>query len=191
MRRSLQARRSLGLPAARAEPTELGRTVLTRSVQYVFDERQERPTRPMRSAWSILAAAVFTLPACVRLRHNEAAHQELLSISRQVRLCMPSGELDAVVRAAKTNHLERLAGDSGGWVLVTPLEFGAKNWYLYVDAAEGYVTSVRFRTEDSYYEHPSDAPPDRFTAVGQACQPADSVVERADGADGASRRPRR
>ena len=123
---------------------------------------------------TVRAVIMVTLlmPGCTMPWTSAAARQELLSISQQVRLCMPAAELDAIIHSAKTSHLEKVEGGSGTWVLQAPFEIGAGNWILYVKAPGGYVTSVLFRTEDGDHAPPPGAPTDRFTAVGQTCGPA-------------------
>jgi hypothetical protein len=46
-------------------------------------------------------------------------------------------------------------------VVETPIEFGAKNWVLYMEVNDSRVISLRVRTADSVKEHPVGAPPDK------------------------------
>ena len=50
-----------------------------------------------------------------------------------------------------------LTGEEGS--LTSPVEFGAKNWVLYMNFAEGRLTGWRVRTYDSRDEVPLDNPP--------------------------------
>ena len=44
--------------------------------------------------------------------------------------------------------------------LGTPIEFGARNWIVYLAFENDLLTEIKIRTEDSIFRHPKDAPPD-------------------------------
>ena len=46
------------------------------------------------------------------------------------------------------------------WTVETPLEFGARNWVLFIELHDSKVVALRVRTIDSMNERPHDAPPD-------------------------------
>src|SRR6266481_5484835 len=54
-----------------------------------------------------------------------------------------------------------LSQESNELVVETPIEFGAKNWVLYMEVNDSRVIALRVRTADSVKEHPVGAPPDK------------------------------
>ncbi len=54
-----------------------------------------------------------------------------------------------------------LSQESNELVVETPIEFGAKNWVLYMEVSDSRVVALRVRTADSVKEHPVGAPPDK------------------------------
>ncbi len=48
----------------------------------------------------------------------------------------------------------------------TPLEWGARNWLMWVEFDDNRINAVRFRFQDSRYERPESAPQDK-TFVSQ------------------------
>ena len=54
-----------------------------------------------------------------------------------------------------------LSQESNELVVETPIEFGAKNWALYMEVSDSRVVALRVRTADSVKEHPVGAPPDK------------------------------
>ena len=54
-----------------------------------------------------------------------------------------------------------LSEASNEWVVETPVEFGAKNWVLYMEVTDSRVVALRVRTADSVKERPVGAPPDK------------------------------
>ena len=54
-----------------------------------------------------------------------------------------------------------LSQESNELVVETPIEFGTKNWVLYMEVSDSRVVALRVRTADSVKEHPVGAPPDK------------------------------
>jgi hypothetical protein len=75
------------------------------------------------------------------------ARSELVSFAEAVEIG-DSGP--AARRQCELKTLLKCPGAYGDDVVaITPLEFGATNWMVWIVVNEGKVTSVRFRTEDS------------------------------------------
>ena len=86
--------------------------------------------------------------------------RQIAYLSTVIRPCMLAQEVAEVLARRPSDDLRVNGGPLQGWLVMTPLRFGAKNWILFIDVAAGRVTQLRFRTEDSANEHPVDAPVD-------------------------------
>jgi hypothetical protein len=62
--------------------------------------------------------------------------------------------------AARGFALHGYCGASQVCTAEAPLEFGARNWVLYLQFEQERLSGARVRTEDSVFEHPAQAPPD-------------------------------
>lgn len=89
-----------------------------------------------------------------------AANAELLAIYEVAEVGGSLRELDEQV--AKLPQTWIMASSHGDLrIFSTPLQFGASEWYLRIEAEEGLITCVRIHTADSIRYHPEAAPPDK------------------------------
>ncbi|HEX4146801.1 MAG TPA: hypothetical protein VHY91_25110 [Pirellulales bacterium] len=112
------------------------------------------------------AAIVLREIANTRASHNQIRENMALIASR-IEIGSPEKVIEDLAqgRRVETNGLRfvRFNDDAefAYWGIFTPLEFGAKNWALYVALAGERAVGIGMRTEDSVNEMPSGAPPDR------------------------------
>jgi hypothetical protein len=93
--------------------------------------------------------------------HRERNRGEVLALYHAVQPGVKAAVVEDLRKSAQYSHLAFQGGEDRGWYISTPFEFGATNWVLVVDVADGHVTSVRVRTEDGLHDHPSQAPADK------------------------------
>lgn len=72
---------------------------------------------------------------------------------------MRAADLAMVVDSAPSD-LRRVKQAGGAFLVSTPFRFGAKNWVLSLETTSDRLTAIRFRTEDSLKERPTNAPSD-------------------------------
>ena len=92
-------------------------------------------------------------------RQRNRAH--ILGAYAGLRIGMTAREAHTAVSKLPSGFtVHGACGGSGVCVLDSPLEFGARNWMLYLQFDDERLSSARIRTADSMYEHPAEAPPD-------------------------------
>ena len=58
-------------------------------------------------------------------------------------------------------HLTMRQVNAELWQAEAPFEVGAGNWILWIEFQGERVRAIRVRTEDSFHDHPGEAPVDR------------------------------
>jgi hypothetical protein len=114
-----------------------------------------------------LLALVVGLSGChsaSTLRSNEQAQKELLAFLGGLQAGMSPSLVEELFKRGQYQKLS-LSGSSKdeqpGFVVSTPLMWGAGNWIAYIDFERDVISTVKVRTVDSAEEHPDAAPPDR------------------------------
>jgi len=97
--------------------------------------------------------------------HRERNRGEIVALYEAVQPGMAGSKVEEASRSGQYPHLTFQGGNGKSWFVSTPLEFGAKNWVLMVDVADGHVSAVRVRTEDGVHDHPAQAPTDKTLAA--------------------------
>jgi hypothetical protein len=90
---------------------------------------------------------------------NTKAEAQLLAF-RELVLKTEQGEDVALVFSSKQFDLLTLERSAAGWLVSTPLAFGASNWVLHIEVHDSLITAVKVRSRDNYDQHPPQAPPD-------------------------------
>jgi hypothetical protein len=111
----------------------------------------------------VIAAVGVTGTLWVRHRTTESAggaRRELVALIRALEHAVTAEDVTRTFDNSEHRMLtlERVSGQL--WLVTTPYEFGAKNWYLYLDFERSVLVALRVRTEDSADVHPPDAPAD-------------------------------
>ena len=94
--------------------------------------------------------------------NRDRNRQYMLETYARLRIGMTADEAGATVSRLREAGFPAYGGCGGSdtCVVSAPLEFGARNWMLYLQFNSDRLSSARIRTEDSAYEHPEEAPPD-------------------------------
>jgi hypothetical protein len=94
--------------------------------------------------------------------NHQRNHEELLALHGELTLGLSQREVLTIVKSAHFPHLQVPRADlsSEEWWISTPLEFGAKNWTLSLQFADGRLSATRIRMADGDF-HPSGAPTDQ------------------------------
>src|SRR5688572_25075449 len=74
---------------------------------------------------------------------------------------MTKPQVRAAIDPRRFPHLRFHTDDEHRWLASAPLEFGAQNWVLLIEFENERVSALRVRTEDSFKDHPDEAPPDK------------------------------
>jgi hypothetical protein len=110
--------------------------------------------------------------------HRERNRGEVLALYQAIQPGMAGSVVEEEKRSGRYPHLTFHGGKGSGWYVSTPLEFGAKNWVLVVDAVDGRVTAVRIRTEDGLHDHPAQAPSDKKPGATARQRGGEGAVEQ-------------
>lgn len=92
-------------------------------------------------------------------KRNEPNRAALLRIRDAIPIGASHADVLTVYWQYRTDRLRIWAEGPKGWSISTPLEFGARNWYLRIDFEDGRVAALRVRTEDG--PSPKNGPPDK------------------------------
>jgi hypothetical protein len=116
---------------------------------------------------NISAITVCLLLACgliVYGRHLKQMHAEARSQLLQVRQSLVDANTKSDVDRLFVPLRYPLLGlhkiSQTEWIVTTPSEFGASNWYLYLEFRGTTLSEMRVRLEDSERIRPELAPPD-------------------------------
>jgi hypothetical protein len=105
---------------------------------------------------AILGAIIYTSSAKQAEYRNEilALTAELSHHQRD------AGEVRRLLSESRFHGLKLQEQSSEEWTVETPIQFGAKNWVLYIELRGSRVIALRIRTADNKNIRPKDAPPD-------------------------------
>ena len=70
-------------------------------------------------------------------------------------------DVRGLIREPRFRGLTLHEDSSTEWSIEAPMEFGAKNFVLYIEFKDSNVAALRVRTADSKNERPNDAPADK------------------------------
>lgn len=107
----------------------------------------------------VVSLAVFLCSSCTRRN----VYGEKISTLAAELGTRPHTKDDvrALAQEPRFQGLTLHESSSTEWGVETPIEFGAKNWVLYIEFKDSRVAALRVRTADSKNEHPKSAPPDK------------------------------
>ena len=89
-----------------------------------------------------------------------AANAQLIGIYQKAEVGGSFSEFKTNMRDLPQSHLTAYFRENSA-IFTTPLLLGAVNWQLYIRVEKDQIKCVKIRTEDSQYQHPSGAPPDK------------------------------
>jgi len=96
-----------------------------------------------------------------RVRQGDQARKEVITLFQSLNVGMKASEIQPLIDSQQSRLL-RLHEISADLLFVqTPLEWGARNWVLWLELSDGTVSAVRIRVHDSRELKPHGAPPDR------------------------------
>ena len=113
--------------------------------------------------WFLIALAVtIFLSAIIYTRgsRRDEYRAKIVALMSEVSKHPNNEEVRRLLSESRFQGLT-LSEASNQWAVETPIEFGAKNWVLYMEVNDSRVISLRVRTADSLKEHPVSAPPDK------------------------------
>jgi hypothetical protein len=95
------------------------------------------------------------------IRERQGYRSKIVALTSELRNKQSSSdELRRFLREPRFSGLILYDNSASSWAIETPLEFGARNWILYVELSNSKVVEFRVRTIDSMNDHPKEAPPD-------------------------------
>jgi hypothetical protein len=107
---------------------------------------------------------LFVAGLAVYLRHQREMHAEAHTQMLQLRQSLIAGntkaDVERLFEPTRYPLLELRKLNEKEWVVMTPYEFGASNWYLYLEFEGVGLSEIRVRLEDSENIRPDLAPPD-------------------------------
>ena len=89
------------------------------------------------------------------------ARREIIALRDQIRIGQSDSDVRTLFDAADYQYLKLKEHSGNWWSVSTPLQFGAGNWVLYIEFSGPNVSRLKIRTEDSQFEKPPNAPPDK------------------------------
>lgn len=92
---------------------------------------------------------------------SKEAREELEAAFARVQLGASSSEIRALIGESEFRHLKLREVDPSSFLVQTPLEWGARNWVLWIDVKDDKVTALRIRFHDDKNGRPDEAPPDK------------------------------
>ena len=93
-------------------------------------------------------------------RESARARDQLTQFRSSLQLSSTQRQVEELLHSSATDRLELVKQSSEIWIVTTPYQFGASNWWLYLTFANTELVEIKVRTEDSAGDHPQDAPPD-------------------------------
>ena len=88
------------------------------------------------------------------------ARSQLLRVRQSLADANTKSDVDRLFVPSRYPLLEMHKASPAEWIVTTPYEFGATNWYLYLEFQGATLSEVRLRLEDSESIRPDLAPPD-------------------------------
>lgn len=92
---------------------------------------------------------------------SKGARAELEAAFARVQLGASSSEIRTLIGESEFRHLKLRQVDSNSFLVQTPLEWGARNWVLWIEVKNDKVTALRIRFHDDKNGRPDEAPPDK------------------------------
>ncbi len=92
---------------------------------------------------------------------SKEAREELEAAFARVQLGASSSEIRALIGESEFRHLKLREVDPSNILVQTPLEWGARNWVLWIEVTNEKVTALRIRFHDNKNRRPDLAPPDK------------------------------
>jgi hypothetical protein len=104
--------------------------------------------------------AILGALVAYHLHSSTDARLQLLAFREAIERVETKDEIERVFHAGQFERLQLLKENPEQWVVATPLDFGASNWYLYLEFMDRRLAKVKIRLADSSEIHPRDAPGD-------------------------------
>lgn len=92
---------------------------------------------------------------------SKEAREELKAAFARIQLGASSSEIQALIGESEFRHLKLRQVDLNSFLVQSPLEFGARNWVLWIEVTNDKVTALRIRFHDDKNVRPDQAPPDK------------------------------
>lgn len=84
-----------------------------------------------------------------------------MTIAQSISSATTRNELRSALADPEFDTLTLHEINESTWLVQTPVQFGGRNWVLWITFEEEQVQSVRIRTQDTDTERPKGAPDDR------------------------------
>jgi len=107
----------------------------------------------------LLACGLIVYGRYLKQMHSEARSQ-LLQARQSLVDANTKSDVDRLFVPPRYPLLELHKTSQSEWIVTTPTEFGASNWYLYLEFQGTAFAGMRVRLEDSARIRPDLAPPD-------------------------------
>jgi hypothetical protein len=112
----------------------------------------------------VVAIAVVAVTGSMYVRHvaqeRAEARREVVELMRALEAAVTPGDVSRAFDTGKYRLLTLERNNSQKWLVTTPYEFGARNWYLYLDFERDALVGIRVRTEDGANIRAPEAPGD-------------------------------
>jgi hypothetical protein len=118
------------------------------------------PRLVFRTTLSVIAlfAGLFAL-SCTRSANHEKITVLVTELSSNQ---YTKEDVRALVGQPRFDELALHQESPNEWSVEAPMQFGAKNWILYIEFRDSKITGLRVRTANSKNEHPTNAPEDKY-----------------------------
>ena len=120
--------------------------------------------RSFKAPLVILCAAIIVVAAGVILERSptkKESRREITELMHAFALGQSMEDVRTIFKNVAGKHSKLLELSSSQWLVNTPPEFGAVNWYIWIDFASGKITALRVRLADGPEMKPPDAPSDK------------------------------